>query len=390
MTAIVFVSGAAVDSRLRLGGLTLLERALLIAGRAGVRHCLVAGAMQGLRPDPRFPRLTPVLDGADARALLRAEGAAEGDKVLCFGADLVTWPASLRALASSYGRPAVLAPHALPAAMVAVGALEDVWAALAHPGSAGLEGVRPPGGIGFLHLPEATFLWVRSRQQAADVERRLLRELENPRDGRLDTWINRKLSRPLSRLLLRLPLTPNHVTALSFLTCLLAALSFAQGSYGMSLLGALLFQLAAVLDCCDGEVARVKLAESSFGDALDIGLDAVGNLALFAGIARGAWIAGTLPDAATLAWALGIGIACTFPIVTWAERSLPEPARVPEQRLAQRLIRSLSTRDFSGVVFLAALTATLPWFVRGAAVGANVFWLLLLVLLLRARAAAEP
>ena len=84
-------------------------------------------------------------------------------------------------------------------------------------------------------------------------------------------------------------------------------------------------------------------------------------------------------------WAIGIGILGTFPLVTYAERSLPEPARSPEHRLVQRLVATLTSRDFSVVVFLAALTATLPWFLRGAAIGANVFWVALAYLLWRGR-----
>jgi phosphatidylglycerophosphate synthase len=390
MTAIVFVSGFAADGRSRLAGLAPLRRALIVAARAGVRRCLVAGAPPGLAHDPRFPRLTPVADAADARAVLHSEGIADGAMILCLSADVVTTPAALRSFAAAESGTAVLALGSIPVARVACGALEDVWPALAQPGSAALDHLAPAGGIAFTHLPESSFTWVRSRQQAAEVERQLLLALENPRDGRLDTLLNRRLSRPLTRLLLRLPLTPNQVTVLSFLTGLLAAWSFAGGSYSAGLFGALLFQLAAVLDCCDGEVARVKFAESSFGDALDITLDAIANLALFAGIARGAWVAGELPDAPWVAWGIGIGILFTFPVVTWAERALPEPASSREHRLVQRLVASLSTRDFSAIVFAAALTGTLPWFLRGAAIGANVFWVLLLVLLVRGRAARQP
>ena len=92
MTAILFLSGLAADRRLYLGGLTLVERALLVARRAGVRRCLVAGATLSLPNDPRFPRITPVADAADARAVLRSEGTT---RVLCLQASVVSNPASL-------------------------------------------------------------------------------------------------------------------------------------------------------------------------------------------------------------------------------------------------------------------------------------------------------
>jgi phosphatidylglycerophosphate synthase len=383
MTAIVFVSGLAADERFRVGGLGLLQRALIVAERAGVRRCLVAGRRARLASDPRFPRLTPVADLADARAVLRSEGATPETRVLCLHAAVITHPAALARFLATTGEAAVVALHAVPVALVAAGALEAVWPAFAE--GRELSAEQWPGHIEHRHLSQGLFAWVQRADQAPDVERRLLLSGNNPRDGRTDTLFNRRLSRPLSRRLLRLPLTASHVTWLSLVAAALGALSFARGTYLSALLGAVLFQLAAVLDCCDGEVARVKLQESPLGDLLDIALDAAGNVLLFLGMARGAWVAGALPDAAAVGGALAAGILASFPLVTYVERSLPEPALSPEHRLAKRLVAALSSRDFSVLVFAAALTATTSWLLRGAAIGANVFWVLLLVLLLRGR-----
>jgi len=170
----------------------------------------------------------------------------------------------------------------------------------------------------------------------------------------------------------------------------MAAMQFSRGTYSASLLGAALFQLSAVLDCSDGEIARIKFMESRLGDYLDLTLDAAANIAVLVGIAHGAWSAGALREVALVGWAVGLGVLVTFPIVTYAERRLPPLAASREHRLAQRLVGVLSTRDFSALIFVAALTATLPWFIRGAAIGANVFWVLLLVLLFRGRTASQP
>ena len=390
MTAIVFVSGLAAEARFRVAGLGLLQRALLVAARAGVRRCLIVGAAPRLEADVRYPRLTPVADLDDARAILRSEGVDAATRILCLSAEVVSTPPSLRSLLADESERAVLALHSVPVALVACAALDAVWPSLSQPASGGLDRLTPAGGIAFTHVPQGFFAWVRSRQQVTQTEKQLLLSLGNPRDGRLDTLLNRRLSRPLTRLLLRLPLTANHVTVLALLTGLLAALAFARGTHAASIAGALLFQLVAVLDSCDGEVARVKLQESRFGDALDISFDAIANAAVFLGIARGTWVAGQLPDVFPVAWALGLGIIGTFPLVTWAERSLPAPAATPEHRLVQTLVSSLTTRDFSAVLLAAALTGTLPWFLRGAAVGANVLWVVLLVLIVRGRAARQP
>jgi hypothetical protein len=55
-----------------------------------------------------------------------------------------------------------------------------------------------------------------------------------------------------------------------------------------------------------------------------------------------------------------------------------------EDELMKRLIASLTTRDVSVVIFVSALTGKLLWFLWGAAIGAHVFWLLLIWLLWRA------
>lgn len=384
MTVIVFVSGLAADRGVRVGGLTLLERALIVARRAGMQRCLVAGGAPPPRRDPRLPRITPVADLEDARAVLRSEGASAATKVLCLHAAVVTTPSSLARFVAAAGAARVAGLRALPVAVAELAALDGLWAPMLAAEGGDVDEPGAPAPL-FVHVPGAFFAWVRDARQTAEVERRLLRSLDNARDGRLDTLFNRRLSGPISRLLFHLPLKPNHVTVLSFLSALLAAWAFARGTYAASVLGAALFQLSTVLDCCDGEVARVKFLESRFGDLLDVTCDSVGNVAVFIGIAYGAWLAGELPDAAGLAVAMVGGLACTFPLVTWAERRLPTPAATPQHRLAQRLIALLTTRDFSAVVLLAAVTSTLPWFLRGAAVGVNVFWLVLLGLLVRGR-----
>ncbi len=104
--------------------------------------------------------------------------------------------------------------------------------------------------------------------------------------------LNRVFSKPLTRLLLATPLTPNHVTTISLLLGIWGGWSFAQGTYGSALTGALLYQIAVVLDNCDGEIARAKNLGSVFGGWYDIVADFVTDLSLFGGIALGALKAG--------------------------------------------------------------------------------------------------
>jgi len=104
-------------------------------------------------------------------------------------------------------------------------------------------------------------------------------------DGIVDRYLNRKVSVVLTRLFLRLGLSPNAVTVLSLVIGLLAAAAIAVGSYAAGILGSLLFQLSAIIDCCDGEVARLTHTESAFGEQLDLVADNIVHIAVFAGVA---------------------------------------------------------------------------------------------------------
>lgn len=223
-------------------------------------------------------------------------------------------------------------------------------------------------------------------EDVEEIEQALLLALENPRDGRVDTYFNRKLSRPLTRWLLQTPLTPNQITILSCIVGLLGAFCFSLGGYWNPLIGALLLQFSVVLDCCDGEVARVKFLESPFGDVLDIVCDTIVTIAIFVGMGVAVWKDGTSHYALTLASILVLGGCLAFPLVTLAEKTeaMGEHRGGWEDSMMKRLLASLTTRDVSVVIFASALTGKLVWFLWGAAIGAHVFWLVLTWLLWRA------
>src|SRR5712692_4562668 len=220
----------------------------------------------------------------------------------------------------------------------------------------------------------------------ARVEHDLLLSLENPRDGQVDTCCNRKLSRPITRWLLRTPLSPNHITVLSGVVGVFGALCFLPGRYWGPVLGALLLQFSVVLDCCDGEVARVKFMESPLGDWLDSVCDTVVYIAIFLGMGVAVWRNGAGGHVLALAAILALGGFLAFPLVTLAEKTEETGNRRSgwEDMLVKKLLASLTTRDFSVLIVASALTGHLGWFLWGAAIGAHVFWLFLAWLLFRA------
>jgi hypothetical protein len=130
-------------------------------------------------------------------------------------------------------------------------------------------------------------------------------------DGFYSTFVVRKLSKPLSALAIKLRMSPNLITMISFIVGMAAALSFAQGSRWALILGALLLQLSLILDCVDGEVARATHRFSVIGAWLDASTDRVKEYAAYAGLAAGAVVIGVESQ---VAW----GIALVVMIVQTA------------------------------------------------------------------------
>ncbi len=219
------------------------------------------------------------------------------------------------------------------------------------------------------------------------MERELLASLVNLQDGFLDRYVYRLLSRRLTRLFLHLPLRANHVTLLAVAIGLTASLLFAMGGYVASVLGALLLQGSAVLDCCDGEIARIRFEESQLGYWLDIVGDTLVHLAVFGGITWGAVSTKGTPFLFLVGGVLVAGALLSFALVTYVERGgvLGKGGNGWEARVMELMLRTLTTHDFYLPLFLFALLGILDWFLWGAAVGAHGFWLTLLGLLWRVK-----
>jgi len=216
------------------------------------------------------------------------------------------------------------------------------------------------------------------------VEHALLRALENPRDGYLDRLIYRHFSRPVTRLLARTCVSPNAVTLVGIGLGALGGLLFAVPG-GAALLAAVLCLVASgVLDCSDGELARLCFAESRLGHWLDVSGDTIVHVCFLGGIATRIAATGQRPDGWVLA-ALAAGVFGAFAVMTWSEQREARRRRVRgwENGLLDNVLSPLSTRDWYVFVVAFAIAGRLEWLVPAAAVGAQVFWVVGLVALVR-------
>jgi phosphatidylglycerophosphate synthase len=204
-----------------------------------------------------------------------------------------------------------------------------------------------------------------------------------PSDSYLAALVDRPLSRPLTRLLLRTPLAPAHVTLLGMATGLLGAAGLATVSYWGRLFGVLLLVVSVVLDCVDGDMARARLTQSGAGARLDVIGDYLVNLAVFAGLATGLLREGLPPGGAWAALALVTGVGAAMGVVhvlfigpalrrggdlhwagdAWSLRGRPGAS----------VIEKLASRDYTYLLLALAVAGHLEWFLYAAAGGAWLF-----------------
>jgi phosphatidylglycerophosphate synthase len=217
------------------------------------------------------------------------------------------------------------------------------------------------------------------------LETALLRALENPGDGYLDRLIHRRLSRPLTRLLLRTPASPNAVTVAAIVLGVAGGLLLALPGLPALVTAIGLIVLSGVLDCSDGELARLRFAESRLGHWLDVVGDTVVHVAILAGIALRITGEGDAPGWRA-AMTLLVGVLCAFAVITWSDASEERRHRVAgwENRVLDGILSPLSTRDWHVFPLGFALAGRLDVLVPAAAVGAHAFWVVTLVILLRA------
>lgn len=215
---------------------------------------------------------------------------------------------------------------------------------------------------------------------ARATEHRLWASLSSSADGIVDRYFNRPAGRLVSRALVHTNVSPNAVSVLSIFIGVLAAPFFATGHF---IIGALLLQLSAIIDCVDGELARILFKESRTGKWLDLLGDQVVHFSVFAAIGIG--VAHTHPavPAVALGFSAALGVLfCLPPLI----RALRQPV-AQRPHLLNRLIDAAANRDFSVLLLFLALIGRLDLFLWMAGIGIHVFWIALVLLQAQARPA---
>ncbi len=181
-------------------------------------------------------------------------------------------------------------------------------------------------------MPVAEDQWqhVDTPEDCQAAERKLDRWLVKPTDG-IYARLNRRISIPISRQLIKLPITANMVSIFTLGVGIASAAFFAYGGYRSTLLGALLCLFASIMDGCDGEVARLKLLESDFGCWLETVCDYLFYLFLFVGMTIGLWRSSGSKSYLVCGGLLLFGAIASFLAIGWERHRLA--GERPEQLL---------------------------------------------------------
>ena len=119
----------------------------------------------------------------------------------------------------------------------------------------------------------------------------LFDQVSKATSGTVARLLNVRISVPISKLIVDTGISPNMVTFFMVLCpgLLGAYLATQPDSYLRLACAGFLWQLASILDGCDGEIARAKLAETKFGAWFDTVTDNLAYLCGYAALMAGMW-----------------------------------------------------------------------------------------------------
>ena len=332
---------------LKIAGLTLYERMVVAAHRAGCAPITIVSEMAA-----RLPRAEAL---GIATSFVRESPATTSTALLITGGVLVE-ARDLARVIEADGQLTSSDGVALPVRM-------------------SVPDPQPIPAFGVTHV-------VSDPGSAREAERKLWRSLGSSADGLVDRYLNRPVGRVFSKLLVHTPVTPNAVSLVSILIGVVSAPFFAAGDF---VIGALLLQLCAIVDCVDGDLARALFKESPLGKWLDIGGDQVVHFSVFAAIGLGVARANPAMPALELGLSAAFGVLLCFPLII---RGLRQP---PEQRgfVLNKLMDSTANRDFTVLLLVLALMGRMDLFLWMAGIGIHLFWITLLVLQSAVRGSAH-
>jgi phosphatidylglycerophosphate synthase len=354
----------------RVGGMSVLERQLFTAARAGLKTLYMGCHEPAARPG------APLRVPAGVELHWAQDGGVTGclPPYLGLSTDHLVRVETLRHIASQEHGESVTYEDASALGVVQV-VLERETALSRH------KQPLPAGSYRRLEAPldgPATVDWLMESGPRAG-------------DGFMARHFDRHISLNVSRLLLESFVTPNMMTVLSTILGLAGASLFLGQGRPAYVTGALLVWLHSVLDGCDGELARVRFQESDFGSDLDFWGDNLVHLALFTCLGLGFYAGGNGHHVLVLAAVADAGVLASA-FVAWRHRVArrlagrsaggvidERPGDGLDSKLS-RLENTLAQRDFIYLLVLLAFVDRVYEFLWASAIGGALYFAIMLYL----------
>ncbi|HXO34771.1 MAG TPA: lysylphosphatidylglycerol synthase domain-containing protein [Candidatus Acidoferrales bacterium] len=332
----------------RVGSLPILLRTILAAQKVGITQIVVvADPITGLRVQqellrarrlPKFVQWMAAAPGAPPWQLLRLIATATcSERLVLVDGSTMYHPSLFRKASEWNDEHAALAltSNDKPAGIYALSV--DKIRPVAERCPAQIETLQKldaslSGMHSLVRIPVQEDLWqsVNTPEDRQVAEEKLNGWLVKPTDG-IFARTNRRISIPISRQIIKFPITPNMVSIFTLGVGFASGLFFALGGYWNALFGAVLCLFASILDGCDGEVARLKFQESDFGCWLETVCDYVFYLVLFVGMTIGLWRSSGTKTYLVCGGLLFFGAIASFAAVGWERHRLASGR--PEQLL---------------------------------------------------------
>lgn len=217
------------------------------------------------------------------------------------------------------------------------------------------------------------------------LEKSLYQSLIKNDEGFMSKHFERKLSLLITYCLINTSISPNMITLISTLCGIWAGIlmGYDLTKYGFS--ASLLFWFHSILDGCDGEIARLKYLSSKRGGIFDFWSDNVVHIFIFGGIAWGYYQLSHQLSYLGLGFLaiMGTLLSATFVFKhTMVDHTSEGPlfrsvSKSPQKTKLNQWVDYLSRRDFIYLVIILSFFGRLNWFLTLAAIGSNIFALII-------------
>ena len=234
-----------------------------------------------------------------------------------------------------------------------------------------------------------TFLVTGPRDRVI-AEKFLLEGIRLATTGPVARFLNKRFSLPASLILSKLWVSPNTITILNMFIGIFAGVFVADGHQGSVILfGAALYQLASIIDGCDGEVAKLTFRGSRFGQIMDTIGDNLSLASIMIGMMGGYWRQSHSPVAFWVGGTMLVAAVTTLVVMLQMMKSRTDSkslvayeqeylTRLPADRYRVLLWfmgwakYAVKKDGFSLAVFLFALAGHLYWWLFLSAGGAAI------------------